>query len=70
MPHYRFNDGQVATLAAFLLAKTDSDLLANLHMDAATPEQMAHGKRLVSDYGCASCHEIAGLRNPRILPPT
>ena len=35
MPHYRFNDGQVATLSTFLLAKTDSDLLANVHLDAA-----------------------------------
>src|SRR5438477_9453375 len=26
MPHYRLNDGQVATLSGFLLAKSDSDL--------------------------------------------
>jgi cytochrome c1 len=69
MPHYRFNDGQVATLAGFLLAKTDSDLLANVHLESATPEQIAHGKRLVSDYGCASCHEIAGIKKPEIFAP-
>ena len=69
MPHYRFNDPQVATLSGFLLAKADSDLLANVHLDAATPEQIAHGKRLVSDYGCASCHEIAGIKKPENFAP-
>ncbi|HEV2399589.1 MAG TPA: c-type cytochrome [Candidatus Sulfotelmatobacter sp.] len=69
MPHYRFNDGQVATLAGFLQGKADSDFLANVHLDAATPEQIAHGKRLVSDYGCASCHEIAGIKRPENFAP-
>src|SRR5271166_3701484 len=69
MPHYRFNDGQVATLSGFLLSKADSDFLANVHLDAATPEQIAHGKRLVSDYGCASCHEIAGVKKPENFAP-
>jgi mono/diheme cytochrome c family protein len=69
MPHYRFNDMQVATLSGFLLAKTDSDLLASVHLEAATPEQIAHGKRLVSDYGCASCHEIAGIKKPENFTP-
>lgn len=69
MPHYRFNDAQVATLAGFLEAKADSDLLSNVHLDAATPEQIAHGKRLVSDYGCASCHEIAGIKKPENFAP-
>jgi cytochrome c1 len=69
MPHYRFNDPQVATLAGFLEAKADSDLLANVHLESATPEQIAHGKRLVSDYGCASCHEIAGIKKPENFAP-
>src|SRR5579872_7027090 len=69
MSHYRFNDAQVATLSGFLMAKTDSDLLANVHLDAATPEQITHGKRLVSDYGCASCHEIAGIKKPENFAP-
>ncbi len=69
MPHYRLNDGQVATLSGFLLAKADSDLLANVHLEAATPEQITHGKRLVSDYGCASCHEIAGIKKPENFAP-
>ena len=69
MPHYRFNDTQAVTLAGFLQGKADSDFLANVHLDAATPEQIAHGKRLVSDYGCASCHEIAGIKKPENFAP-
>jgi len=69
MPHYRFNDQQIATLSRFLMAKTDSDLLANVHLDTATPEQIAHGKRLVMDYGCASCHEIGGIKKPENFAP-
>jgi len=69
MPHYRFTDAQVATLAGFLQSKSDSDYLANVHLEAATPEQIAHGKRLVSDYGCASCHEIAGIKKPENFAP-
>lgn len=69
MPHYRLSDPQVATLSGFLLAKTDSDLLAKVHLDTAAPEQITHGKRLVSDYGCASCHEIAGIKKPENFAP-
>ncbi len=69
MPHYRFNDSQIATLAGFLQVKADSDLLANVHLDAATPEQIARGKRLVADFGCASCHEIAGIKKPENFAP-
>jgi len=69
MPHYRFNEQQVAVLAGFLEAKTDSDLLANVHLDTATPEQVAHGKRLVTEYGCAACHEIAGVKKPDNFAP-
>ena len=69
MPHYRFNDAQIATLTGFLLTKADTDLLANVHLEAPTPEQIARGKRLVSDYGCASCHEITGIKKPENFAP-
>ena len=69
MPHYRFNNDQIATLSGFLLAKADSDLLAGVHLDSATPEQIKRGKRLVSDDGCASCHEIAGIKRPEHFAP-
>ena len=69
MPHYRFSDQQVATMEGFLLAKVDSDLLANVHLDPATPEQIAHGKSLVMEYGCSSCHEISGIKKPENFAP-
>jgi mono/diheme cytochrome c family protein len=69
MPHYRFTDQQVALLTGFLGNKTDSDFLANVHLDAATPEQLAHGKLLVTEYGCASCHEINGIKKPDNFAP-
>ncbi len=69
MPHYRFTDQEVGELTGFLLAKADPDLLANVHLEAATPEQIAHGKRLVNDYGCASCHAINGIKRPENFAP-
>ena len=69
MPHYRFTDQQLATVSGFLMAKTDSDLLANVHLDPATPQQIAHGKLLVMNYGCASCHEINGIKKPENFAP-
>jgi mono/diheme cytochrome c family protein len=69
MPHYRLTDPQVNLLAAFLGNKTDADLLSNVHLDAATSEQIAHGKLLVAEYGCASCHEIGGIKKPDNFAP-
>jgi cytochrome c1 len=69
MPHYRFTDQQLATMSGFLMGKTDSDLLANIHLDPATPQQIAHGKLLVMNYGCASCHEINGIKKPDNFAP-
>ena len=69
MPHYRFTDQEVGELTGFLLAKADADLLANVRLEAATPDQIAHGKRLVNDYGCASCHVINGLKRPENFAP-
>jgi mono/diheme cytochrome c family protein len=69
MPHYRFTDQEVGLLTGFLMGKADPDLLANVHLDPPTPEQIAHGKRLVNDYGCASCHEINGVKRPENFAP-
>jgi mono/diheme cytochrome c family protein len=69
MPHYRFTDQEVGLLTGFLMGKADPDLLANVHLDPPTPEQVAHGKRLVNDYGCASCHEINGVKRPENFAP-
>ncbi len=69
MPHYRFNDQQLGLLSGYLQNKTDSDFMANVHLDAATPEQISHGQTLVQIYGCASCHEINGIKKPENFAP-
>jgi len=69
MPHFRFNDQQVGTLTEFLMAKNDPDLLANVHLTPATPEQIAHGRKLVQENGCASCHVINGIKKPDNFAP-
>lgn len=69
MSHYRFNDQEAALLTTFLMSKTDSDLLANVHLEAATPKQIDHGRALVVEYGCASCHQINGVKKPENFAP-
>ena len=69
MPRYRFSDAQVTVLTGYLRAKSDSDFLANIHLDPATPEQITHGKLLLTEYGCASCHEISGIKRPENFAP-
>jgi mono/diheme cytochrome c family protein len=43
--------------------------MANVHLDPATAQQIAHGKLLVTEMGCATCHEINGLRKPEDFAP-
>jgi len=69
MPHYRFDAKQVDLLVGFLESKTQLDFLANVHLDAATPQQVEHGRRLVMENGCASCHEINGIKKPENFAP-
>jgi mono/diheme cytochrome c family protein len=69
MPRYEWTDPQLKLLAGYLLTKSDADLLANVHLDAATPQQIAHGKALVTEYGCAACHEISGIKKPENFAP-
>ncbi len=69
MPHYRFTPQQVTIMAGFLEAKLDSDYGTNVHLDAATPQQIAHGKKLTAELGCAACHEINGVKKPENFAP-
>ncbi len=69
MPHYRFTAQQVATLTTFLQAKSDSDYGTGVHLDAPIPAQVAHGKRLIVELGCAACHEINGVQKPENFAP-
>ena len=61
MPHFRFEEKDIGLIMGFLQSKTDSDFLAGVHLSAATPAQIAHGKTLVNERGCAACHEITGI---------
>lgn len=69
MPHYRFTPQQVAILAAFLQAKSDADYGSGVHLDAANPKQIAHGRKLIVELGCAACHEINGVQKPENFAP-
>ncbi len=69
MPRYRYTDRQLGLLAGFLEAKTDTDLLAKVHLEPATKEQIAHGKARVNELGCASCHDINGINRPDNFAP-
>lgn len=69
MPHYRLDAKQIGLLMAFLGNKTDSDFLGNRHFEAATRAQIDHGRTLVNERGCASCHEINGIRKPDNFAP-
>jgi cytochrome c1 len=61
MPHFRWTSQQLTSLMDFLESQTNSGFTANVHLDPATPEQIAHGRQLVNEYGCAECHEIRGV---------
>ena len=69
MPHYRFGAEQMGPMAAYLESKTAPRLLSNVHLPEATPPQIAHGRLLLMERGCARCHEINGVRKPENFAP-
>jgi mono/diheme cytochrome c family protein len=69
MPQYRWSDAQLKLITAYVQSKSNPDLLANVHLAPATPAQIAHGKSLVIEYGCASCHQIPGVPKPDNFGP-
>ena len=69
MPHYRLDGRQIGLLIGFLASKSDSDFLGDAHPDTATPVQIEHGKTLVVEHGCASCHDINGVKKPDNFAP-
>lgn len=69
MPHYRLDEKQIALLSGFLLNKKDADLLAGVHLSPATADGIAHGKKLVTESGCAACHQINGVPAPQNFAP-
>jgi mono/diheme cytochrome c family protein len=69
MPHYRFTPQQVTILSAFLQAKSDSDYGSGVHLEAANPQQIAHGRKLIVEFGCAACHQINGVQKAENFAP-
>jgi mono/diheme cytochrome c family protein len=69
MPHYRLDTKQIGLLSSFLLNKKDDDFLANIHLPAANADSVAHGKKLVTEDGCAACHQINGVNPPQNFAP-
>ncbi|MGD1094487.1 MAG: c-type cytochrome [Bryobacteraceae bacterium] len=69
MPHYRFEEKDIGLVMGFLGSKTDSDLLANVHLEPATPAQVAHGKALTVERGCAACHDLNGVAHQDNFAP-
>ena len=69
MPHYRLDAQQIGLLSSFLLNKKDNDFLANVHLPAANADSVAHGKKLVTESGCAACHQINGVAPPQNFAP-
>ena len=69
MPHYRFTPQQITILAAFLQAKSDSDYGSGVHLETASQQNIAHGRKLIVELGCAACHEINGVQKPENFAP-
>ena len=69
MPHYRFTPQQIATLTTYLQTKTDSDYGSGRSSGCGHPKQIAHGRKLIVELGCAACHEINGVQKPDNFAP-
>lgn len=69
MPHYRLDEKQVSLLSSYLLAKKDDDFLANVRLSASDADSVARGKKLVTESGCAACHQINGVSPPQSFAP-
>src|ERR1039457_73049 len=69
MPRCRDEEKQVALFSNFLLSKKDDDFLANVHLAEADAQNIARGKKLVTDYGCTACHRVNGVTPPESFAP-
>lgn len=70
MPHYRLDDKQIGLLSGYLLNKKDPDFLAGVKLQPSDKESINRGRKLVIEYGCASCHQINGISAPQGFGPS
>jgi mono/diheme cytochrome c family protein len=77
-PHLRCDNAHAALplhaaadrdLAGYSAGKSDSDYGSGVHLDAANAQQIAHGRKLIVELGCAACHEINGVQKPENFAP-
>jgi len=71
MPRYGWTDEDLYKVSQYVMNKlTDSDLLTTVpKLDAPTDEQIAAGKRIFLEKGCASCHALEGVTPQRDFGP-
>jgi mono/diheme cytochrome c family protein len=69
MPHYRFSAQQITILTGYLQGKSDSDYGPSVHLETASTNQIAHGRKRIVELGCAACHEINGVQTPENFAP-
>ncbi len=59
MPDYRLSDVEAGALAAFLTTRTDVARFAPVVAEqGSSPDQIAEGRRLFSNYQCLGCHVL------------
>ncbi len=63
MPRYNWSDDDLYTVSTYIMTDlTDPDLLKDVpKLGAPTQAQIAQGKKLFVEKGCASCHLIKGI---------
>lgn len=71
MPRYGWDDEDLYKVSQYVMNKlTDSDLLANVpQLGAPTDEEVAAGKRMFTEKGCASCHGLNGISPQKDFGP-
>jgi cbb3-type cytochrome oxidase cytochrome c subunit len=71
MPRYHWSDEDLYTMSQYILTKlTDPDLLSDVpKLGPPTPTEIALGRRLIVEKGCASCHVIEGVPPQRDFGP-
>lgn len=79
MPNYRFSDEEAGAITAYLFSEfKTAKTAANGAEGAKTPvvefpvpypAMIEKGKEILDKYGCAGCHEIAGLKKKSIIGP-
>jgi len=63
MPSLRLTDADSRDIASFLMTEKHDGVTYPAAPFMDDPQQAAKGKALIQHYGCAGCHEIAGLED-------